>query len=62
MSATSQTLRALTVMEPWAWLIVNLGDRWAEAGKTIENRGRQFPRLRGPLDARGYAGERRANQ
>lgn len=49
-------MKALTVMQPWAWLIV-------EGFKDVENRGRNFPQAhRGPLlihagltfDADGY--------
>lgn len=41
-------MKALTIMEPWGWCIIDLSeqsDRW----KCVENRGGQFPRYTGPL-------------
>ena len=41
-------MKALTIMEPWAWCIIDLSeqsDRW----KCVENRHEKFPRYTGPL-------------
>lgn len=50
-------MKALTIMEPWAWCIINLSqqtDKW----KCVENRGERFPRYTGPLLIHSGQGER----